>query len=188
MMARVTYYNVALTLMTYLPVMAFAQTKGIAPIIDSVQSSLVQTQITENWYVSGNTLQLPPDRTDTLESPNYQVNGGYQHPLLEELNLFVEAGMNSDLVNHEFEDIATQRGFSMATGVSYTPIKGLTLQSRLSQQLTSNDGSGDQLDFKLSSAYQIQQKVAITASFTLSDNELQPQTQQQLEIGVGYRF
>lgn len=181
-MAFQACYRWVAVIATCLPCLALAteETQARSELAESI-SDRTQAQITNNWYIAGSN-QTITEANQYSAMQQYQLNGGYQHRFLNQFDLFVEAGVNS-----HFDDIATQRGFNMATGVSYKPVEGLTLESRFKHQRP-EDKSSRQLDFELSSAFHLRETIAIKASYTISEKTFLPELEQQLQFGLGYRF
>lgn len=146
-----------------------------------------RTQI-DNWYVSGyNRLSNEPSASlHQLEGSDqtWYFNGGYQRPIYQELDLFVEAGVNS-----EYQDLATQRGFNVATGVKFQASDNLSVASKLTSVHKDNQ-AGLEHSLELSGSYQLRNRFNLEASYqieTIRDTDEQ-QLQQQLRVGLGYRF
>lgn len=137
-------------------------------------SSRIQSNINNNWYLASN---------NTEQNSTNAFYGGYQRQLIKDLDLFVEAGML-----HDHDDIATQQGFDMATGVSYHPTQTWLLKSRVSR-IRPSENMTFQYDFELSSSYDLMESISIKASYQLRDPQLDSSTMEHsLQLGLGYRF
>ncbi|RKF18512.1 hypothetical protein DBZ36_08875 [Alginatibacterium sediminis] len=136
-----------------------------------------------NWYVRGNNRPLVSQLTVDDNSEQLNFNGGYTHPLQENWSVFVEAG-----VSNRYDDIATDRGFNVSTGLKFAPNKSLSVVGSLNSQQV-NELEDSERAFELRSSYRVGQLVNLQASYAIEDtSKLDSPLQQYFQVGLGYRF
>lgn len=152
------------------------------PAVQSPVATLAgQTHVTPSFYINSrlsSAQQAPEAQLNAGGHEQWQVNGGYQYQMGSQVALYMEAGVGAVAEQEE-----NRAKYNLTTGVSYQPISSLELKSQLRGESAGKreDAEGN-ANLEFIGTYQLGNKIGVEASYNAD------LTQQQMQVGLSYRF